>query len=72
MEFKGWREHGETRNEEKKKTNKNKKNEEQEKYTQYSRQRGEIIKNTAAQIKTEAGRGGSQHLECKMLQLQRG
>lgn len=25
VEFKGWREHGETRNEEKKKTNKNKK-----------------------------------------------
>lgn len=52
---------GETRNEKKK---------DKEKNTRYSRQRGETIKNTDAQIKTEAERGGSRHLESKMLQLQ--
>lgn len=56
---------GETRNEKKK-------DKEREKHTRYSRQRGETIKNTDTQIKTEAERGGSRHLESKMLRLQRG
>lgn len=43
-----------------------------EKKKRYSRQRGETIKNTDTQIKTEAERGGSWHLESKMFQLQRG
>lgn len=51
---------------------KKKKNKEKEKHTRWSRQKGETMKNTDAQIKTEAARGGSWHLESKMLQLQRG
>lgn len=47
--------------------NEKKKDKEREKHTRYSTQRGETIKNTDTQIKTEAERGGSRHLESKML-----
>ena len=51
---------------------KKKKDKEIEKHTRWSRQKGETIKNTEAQIKTEAARGGNWHLESEMLQLPRG
>lgn len=51
---------------------KKKKDKEREKHTRWSRQKGETIKNTEAQIKTEAARGGNWHLESEMLQLPRG
>ena len=53
MDFEGGGENMGCRNQNEKKKKK------REKHTRWSRQKGETIKNTDTQIKTEAARGGS-------------